>query len=152
MNSDEQPEGTPEQGYSEEIQHALSSAREAVRHRYKGFPFEPEIYIVEACGLQVVCLPMTLTQRDTWMRKIASYSAAEKLTKSSWELVREVIYHVQGQATEEGNTVARQAAAFKYLKALAEMGGQFSIIADKVSDAYTAELDNVGGTAKAKKL
>jgi hypothetical protein len=123
-----------------EVQAVIEAAKASIASRYAPYGLEPEVYHIQACGQHIVCLPMTLQQRDTWLRQAKSQEL-----KAHDLMLQEVVFWCRGQQ-EDG-----PAGAMKHLRGLAGLGGSFVLLIQKLSDEYWRLIDETGGAAQGKK-
>lgn len=124
-----------------DVQSAIEAAKAHIAPRYAGFGIEPEVYYVQACGQHIVCLPLTIQQRDAWLRQ-----AKAQESKAADLLLKEVVFWVRGS---DGSG---DGAAIKYLRGLAGLGGSLSMLLEKAAGEYLRLIDETGGQATGKKL
>ena len=144
MNDEKQSE---ERRLDEDAKQAVEEARAHLSKQYAAFGIEPEVHVVEVCGLVAVCLPWSLQKRNLALRQVSRDSTAADLAHLNESRVRDTLFWIRGQQADGPG------GAVKHIRDLANLGGRYMNIMDAIAEACgEIEKGAAGGKAEGKKL
>lgn len=110
-----------EQHY-DNAEEAAEGAREKIAAQYAPFGLEPKVYTVEACGLKAVCLPWGHSKQTLALKRAGGAETVAQQLAIAEARFTDTLFWIEGQQ-EPGPAAAR-----KWAKGLADLGGAYGAL------------------------
>lgn len=121
-----------------EVAQAVAAAKASLAPQYAQFGIEPEVYVIEACGLPCVLLPWSNQKRLMAVRAAETLPPIQKAVKLAEAVVTDCLWWIRGQQGEGRPGALRHATGLanlvggKYMNLLMQLGGEMmSMLGDQ---------------------
>ena len=127
--SDEQ-KSIEELGQESDVAESIAQGKASITGQWAAFGIEPEVYVIEACGLPCVLTPWSNLRRMAAVRTSATLDPTEKALKLAEAIVTDCLFWIRGQTMPGRPGALKHASGLanlvggRYMNLLTSIGGQ----------------------------